>query len=230
MLLAFYIKKSSKCACVFLVCSKKNVLLTCSLFFIIYTKLHIKFMKQIAIFASGSGTNAENVMKYFADSSISVCRIYTNNSSAGVIERAASFSVPVTVFNRSQFYNSDYVLQQLKNDKTDYIILAGFLWLVPQKLIDAYPSKIINIHPALLPKYGGKGMYGDNVHKAVVANKETETGITIHLVDEKYDNGAVLFQASCPVTPQDSYSEVAQKVHELEYAHFPVVIEQFLNQ
>lgn len=185
-------------------------------------------MPRLAIFASGSGSNAENIIRFFANSSqISITRIFCNNPSAGVIQRAEKLAVPVTVFSRDDFYNSSQVINQLIEDKTDVIILAGFLWLIPQNLIAQFKNKIINIHPALLPNYGGKGMYGAHVHKAVIANKEAKSGITIHLVDEIYDNGKTLFQATCDITPDDTAETLAQKIHTLEYEHFPKVVADF---
>lgn len=183
-------------------------------------------MKKIAIFASGSGSNAENIIHYFKDSaSVEVTMILTNNASAGVIERGKRLDIPVVVFSRSNFSQSDTVIRLLKNNGTDWIILAGFLWLVPENLIRAFPDRIINIHPALLPAYGGKGMWGHHVHEAVVRNGEKESGITIHYVNEHYDEGETIFQAKCEVAPSDTPESVAQKVHELEYRYFPGVIE-----
>lgn len=183
-------------------------------------------MKKIAIFASGSGSNAENIIHYFKDSaSVEVTMILTNNASAGVIERGKRLDIPVVVFSRNNFSQSDTVIRLLKNNETDWIILAGFLWLVPENLIRAFPDRIINIHPALLPAYGGKGMWGHHVHEAVVRNGEKESGITIHYVNEHYDEGEVIFQAKCEVAPADTPESVAQKVHELEYRYFPGVIE-----
>lgn len=187
-------------------------------------------MVNIAIFASGSGTNAENLMKCFQNSQINVKRIFCNKPDAGVIQRAEKFHVPVTVFTKSDFTNTNLVIDQLRSESIDYIVLAGFLLLVPKNLIEAYTHKIINIHPALLPKYGGKGMYGHFVHEAVVANKETETGITIHLVDEVYDNGEILFQARCEVLPSDTPDAVASKIHDLEYAHFPNAVKAYIER
>lgn len=183
-------------------------------------------MKKIAIFASGSGSNAENIINYFKGSdSVEVTLILTNNASAGVIERGKRLDVPVVVFSRNNFSKSDTVIRLLKNNETDWVILAGFLWLIPENLIRAFRGRIINIHPALLPKYGGKGMWGHHVHEAVVRNRESESGITIHHVNEHYDEGEIIFQATCPVTQEDTADSVAQKVHELEYRHFPAVIE-----
>ena len=187
-------------------------------------------MTRLAIFASGSGSNAENLIRFFANSShISITRIFCNNANAGVIQRAEKLGVPVTVFSRDDFYNSQHIINQLIDDKTDIIILAGFLWLIPQNLIAQFPNRIINIHPALLPNYGGKGMYGARVHEAVIANGETQSGITIHLVDEIYDNGKILFQASCEITPNDTPETLAHKVHALEYEHFPKVVAGFCD-
>lgn len=189
-------------------------------------------MKRLAIFASGSGSNAEQIIKYFhgQDLQVRVDLILTNKSDAYVLQRAKKFGVESYVFNKVSFYDSNEIIDLLKGRQIDLIVLAGFLWLVPKKLIDAYPDKIINIHPALLPKYGGKGMYGNYVHEAVVANHETETGITIHLVDEIYDNGAVLRQEKCEVLPSDTSDAVAQKIHQLEYKYFPQTIEEYLNK
>lgn len=185
----------------------------------------IYFMKNIAIFASGSGSNAENIINYFRDSeAIAIKIILTNNATAGVIERGRRLNVPVLVFGKKLFKNSDEIVNILKSQKIDWVILAGFLWLIPENLIRVFPNRIINIHPALLPKYGGKGMWGHHVHEAVVANKEAKTGITIHYVNEEYDKGKIIFQAECEVKSGDSAEEVAYKVHQLEYEHFPRII------
>lgn len=185
-------------------------------------------VKRIAIFASGSGSNAQNIIDYFADNKrFIVDSIWTNNPSAYVLERAKKYGVDSFIFSREEFKNSDFVVDKLKKRNINLIVLAGFLWLIPTNLIQNF--KIINIHPALLPKYGGKGMYGMNVHQAVVENKETESGISIHFVNEKYDEGEIIFQAVCPVLPADSPQDVAEKVHQLEYKHFPVVIEKVLK-
>jgi phosphoribosylglycinamide formyltransferase 1 len=184
-------------------------------------------MQRIAIFASGSGTNAENIAKYFQTKpQISVSCICTNRSDALVIERARRLNIPVLVFNRHDFYESDTVINYLIDNNIDWIILAGFLWLIPPGLINRFASKIINIHPALLPKYGGKGMYGDRVHQAVIDNHDAVSGITIHQVNEKYDEGSILFQATCPVEPTDTAETLAARVHKLEYEHFPRIIEE----
>lgn len=182
--------------------------------------------KNIAIFASGSGSNAERIVEYFSDSKeINVKLFLCNNSEAGVIQRAERLNIPLVMFNRQQFKSGE-VVDILKENEIDWVILAGFLWLVPKNVVEAFPNKIINIHPALLPKFGGKGMYGHFVHEAVVENKETESGITIHLVNEHYDEGAIIFQASYPVVPTDTPEDVAKKGQVLEHKHFPEVIEK----
>jgi phosphoribosylglycinamide formyltransferase 1 len=182
-------------------------------------------MIKIAIFASGSGSNAENIVEYFKENAeVEVCMFLTNNPSAGVIERGQRLNIPTVVFNKSLFSKSDKIVELLQSQAIDWVILAGFLWLVPANLIKAYKDKIINIHPALLPKYGGKGMWGHHVHEAVVANKETESGITIHYVNEHYDEGKVIFQAKCEVSEGDTADSVAAKIHALEYQFFPEVI------
>lgn len=184
-------------------------------------------MKKLAIFASGSGSNAENIFNYFIENKeIEISLILTNNPQAGVIERANRMNIPVVIFNRNTFSKSDKIVELLKNQGIDWVILAGFLWLIPKNLIESFPEKIINIHPALLPKFGGKGMWGHHVHEAVVAQKEKESGITIHYVNEKYDEGKVIFQAKCTVNETDTADTVAEKVHQLEYEHFPKVIEK----
>jgi len=187
-------------------------------------------MKNIAIFASGNGTNAENIIDQFTNKNeINVKLILSNNPDAFVIQRAINHKIDWIVFNREQFYESDYVVQILLAKGIEAIVLAGFLWLIPDSLIKAYPDKIINIHPALLPKYGGKGMYGMNVHRAVIQNSEKESGITIHYVNEKYDDGKIIFNAKCTVEPNDTPESLAQKIHELEYKHFPEVIKSWLK-
>ncbi|WP_240925001.1 phosphoribosylglycinamide formyltransferase [Maribellus sediminis] len=184
-------------------------------------------IKRIAIFASGSGTNAENIFTYFAENEqVDIDSLWSNKADAFALERARKFGVETFVFNRDKFYGTDDIVDTLRKRKVDLIVLAGFLWLIPENLVRNFT--IVNIHPALLPKYGGKGMYGMNVHKAVVANGEKESGISIHYVNESYDEGKMIFQASCPVLPDDTPDEVAQKVHQLEYEHFPKVIEKVL--
>ncbi|TCP28196.1 formyltetrahydrofolate-dependent phosphoribosylglycinamide formyltransferase [Tenacibaculum skagerrakense] len=185
-------------------------------------------MKRIVIFASGSGSNAENIIRFFqTKKSIDVTHVLTNNQHAKVLDRCKKLNIKTLAFDRSEFSKSDEVLNFLKNE-ADYIVLAGFLWRVPSKIVEAFPNKIINIHPALLPKYGGKGMYGMNVHKAVKENLELETGITIHFVNENYDEGAIIFQAKTPVTFDDTPEDIANKVHELEYKFFPEVVEKVI--
>lgn len=186
-------------------------------------------ISRIAIFASGSGTNAQNLVEYFRfTGTAEVGLIATNNPNAYVIQRAEMMEVPVCVFNRAQFYESDYMMDCLIKNEIDFIVLAGFLWLIPEKLLNSYCNRIINIHPALLPKYGGKGMYGDKVHQAVLANKEVETGISIHLVNQKYDEGRILFQAKINISDTTDVDGIAKKVHDLEYAHFPKIVEQYI--
>ena len=187
-------------------------------------------MKKIAILASGSGSNAENIANYFKGSDYAeVSFIIANNPDAYVIERAKRLGIECAVVTKTQFMEADSIIDMLKERDIDFVVLAGFLLLVPAKLIQAYPGRIVNIHPALLPKHGGKGMYGDRVHKAVVESGDTESGITIHLIDEQYDKGTTFFQAKCPVLPTDTPDDVATKVHALEYEHFPHVIEEILH-
>ena len=187
-------------------------------------------MKRIVIFASGSGTNAENLIKFFHNSdNASVIQVLTNNPHAKVLERAKKLKVSALSFNRIAFSKTEDVLNILRASKPDLIVLAGFLWKFPAKILNEFPNKVINVHPALLPNYGGKGMFGMHVHEAVVANKETETGITIHYVNEHYDEGAVIFQAKCDVNRNDSADDVAAKIHKLEMEHFPVVVNQVLK-
>jgi phosphoribosylglycinamide formyltransferase-1 len=185
-------------------------------------------MKNIAIFASGSGSNAENIVRYFKDKeNLNIKCICSNRSDALVLERAKNLDIPTLVFSRDEFYSTDKILNYLRENQIDLIVLAGFLWLIPDNLIHNF--MIINIHPALLPKYGGKGMYGMKVHEAVVANRETESGITIHYVNEQYDAGQIIFQAKCRISEEDTPDDVARKVHQLEYEHFPKVIEALLS-
>lgn len=186
-------------------------------------------MKNIAIFASGSGTNAENITRYFSNSeTVKVAVVLSNNRHVGVHARVNGLGVPSFVFTRDEFTEGSKVLAKLAEYETDLIVLAGFMNKISGVLLEAYPGKIINIHPALLPKHGGKGMYGMHVHEAVVAAGEKESGITIHYINERYDEGAIIFQASCPVLPSDTPEEVAAKVHALEYAHYPRMIEEVI--
>lgn len=186
--------------------------------------------KNIAIFASGSGTNAENIIRYFQENDlIRVALVLSNRSDAYVLERAHRLQVPSEVFLKEEWVSGERILAALDKHHIDFIVLAGFLVRVPEVLLHAYPNKIINVHPALLPKFGGKGMYGERVHEAVVAAGETESGITIHYINEHYDEGDTVFQTKCPVLPDDSAADVAQKVHALEYEHYPLIIEKLLR-
>lgn len=187
-------------------------------------------MVNIAIFASGSGSNAENIIRYFeGDNNISVQLIVSNKADAYVHQRAKALNVESVTFSKADFEDARKIISCLEDNRIDFIVLAGFLLKIPQSLIDIYPGKIINIHPALLPKYGGKGMYGDKVHRAVVDAGEKESGITIHYVNENYDEGSIIFQAKCTIRPLDTYRDVAHKVHELEYRHFPELIRQIIE-
>ena len=187
--------------------------------------------KRIAIFASGSGSNAQKIMEYFKRSpDAEVVLILTNNPQAYVLQRADNFEVPSHVFNRNEFYQTDEVIRILKTLQVDLIVLAGFLWLVPSSLLNAFPNKIINLHPALLPKYGGKGMYGDNVHKAILEAKEEESGITIHFVNAEFDEGEVIHQSRFKIDQSDTLEMVKFKGQQLEHQHFPKVIENLLKK
>jgi phosphoribosylglycinamide formyltransferase-1 len=187
--------------------------------------------KRIAIFASGSGSNAQKIMEHFKRSSeAEVVLILTNNPQAYVLQRADNFEIPSHIFTRSEFYDTDTIIKLLKNLQVDLIVLAGFLWLVPPTLLKAFPNKIINLHPALLPKFGGKGMYGDHVHKAVLDGKEEESGITIHFVNEKFDEGEILHQSRFKIEPGDNLEMIKFKGQQLEHQHFPRVIENLLKK
>lgn len=184
-------------------------------------------MKKLALFASGNGTNVQRIAEYFKNNDkVEISLVIVNKKDAYVRERAKALGIDDIYFSRNDFYNTNNVLEELKKRDIDIIVLAGFLWLVPENLIHNYT--IINIHPALLPKFGGKGMYGHFVHEAVVDNKEKETGITIHYVNENYDDGGIIFQAKCEVLPTDTAEDIAEKIHHLEYEHFPKVIESLL--
>jgi len=184
-------------------------------------------IKRIALFASGSGTNAQNIIEYFSDNKdVIIDSILTNNPNAFVLDRAGRFGIETLVFTREEFKNTDKIVNYLLSRGVDLIVLAGFLWLIPENLIQNF--RIVNIHPALLPKYGGKGMYGIHVHQAVVDNKDKESGITIHYVNESYDEGTIIFQAVCNVLPTDTADDVALKVHQLEYRYFPQIIHKVL--
>jgi phosphoribosylglycinamide formyltransferase-1 len=187
--------------------------------------------KRIAIFASGSGSNAQKIMEHFkrnADAEVVI--ILTNNPNAYVLQRADNFEIPTHIFTRTEFYDTDDIIKLLKNLQVDLIVLAGFLWLVPASLLKAFPNKIINIHPALLPKYGGKGMYGDHIHKAVLANKEEESGITIHFANEAFDEGEILHQSKFRIDADDTLEVIKFKIQQLEHHHFPRVIESLLKK
>ncbi len=187
-------------------------------------------MKNIAVFASGSGSNAENIARYFANSEKNrVAVVLSNNKKAGVHARMERLGIPSFTFSRDEFVDGSVILSCLKDYDVSLIVLAGYMNKITTPLLQAYPGRIINIHPALLPKFGGKGMYGMHVHEAVVVAGEKETGITIHYVNENYDEGAPIFQATCPVLATDTPEQVAEKVHALEYAHFPHVIEEVLD-
>jgi phosphoribosylglycinamide formyltransferase 1 len=189
-----------------------------------------KSKKRIAIFASGSGSNAQKIFEYFKDSDIAeVSCVLTNKKDAYVIERAALFNIPVLVFSRKECYESNTLVEYLKEKKIDLIVLAGFLWLVPQNIIEEYPNRIVNIHPALLPKYGGKGMYGNFVHQAVIENKEKESGITIHFANLQFDEGEIILQGTCEVTPEDTVETLAKKVQKLEHELYPKAIENIIK-
>jgi phosphoribosylglycinamide formyltransferase-1 len=188
-------------------------------------------MKNIAIFASGSGTNAQRIAEYFLESKIAaVSLILSNKPEAFVLERAKNLGIPSVVFNRNDFYESNSILEILKNHDIDLIVLAGFLWFVPENILKAFPRRIINIHPALLPRHGGKGMYGEKVHQAVIRSGDRRTGITIHYVNDHYDEGEIIFQDAFEVLADDTPESIAHKVHQLEYRHFPRVIGEVINK
>ncbi len=186
-------------------------------------------MKKVAVFASGSGSNAQNIAEYLRESKAGKVKIILcNNPKAFVLERATKLNIPAITFTRNTFYGSTDILKVLKDHQIDFIVLAGFLWLVPEYLIHAYPNRIINIHPALLPKYGGKGMYGIRVHKTVIENKDKESGITIHYVNKNYDEGSIIFQTRCKVEPDDTPELLAKRIHQFEYKYYPKIIEELL--
>jgi len=193
-------------------------------------KIH-DLKKRIAIFASGSGSNAQKILEYFKDhSSAEVSIILCNNPDAYVLQRADNFEIPTHIFDRDEFYHSNDVLTLLKNLQIDLIVLAGFLWLIPRNLIEAFPNRIINIHPALLPSYGGKGMYGNHVHQAVLEAKEPESGITIHYVNENFDEGKIIYQARYKIEPDDTIELIQFKGQQLEHLHYPKVIENIIKE
>lgn len=185
----------------------------------------------IAVFASGAGSNARKIIEHFKGSATArVALVVCNKPGAGVIDIAAEHGIPVLMIEKERFFRGDAYLPELEQKGIRWIVLAGFLWKVPLALVTAYRNHIINIHPALLPNYGGKGMYGNFVHEAVISAGETRSGITIHYVDEHYDNGDIIFQAHCPVLPQDTPSTLAQRIHSLEHEHFPLVIEKEIRE
>ena len=185
---------------------------------------------KLAVFASGTGSNAEKLIQYFKGSSLAnVTLVVCNKPGAGVIAMAEKEGVPVLLIEKEQFFKAEAYVPFFRQQQIDFILLAGFLWKVPQALIDAYRRRIVNIHPALLPKFGGKGMYGQYVHEAVLNAGEVESGITIHYVDEHYDSGDIIFQTACPILPGDKPGDIAQRIHLLEHAHYPKVIEQLLQ-
>ena len=204
----------------------------CFAHFSLFCASNLRVMKKnIAIFASGSGSNAENIIRYFQkNDSVQVSLVLSNKSDAYVLERAHRLGVPSNVFPKEDWIAGDEILAILQEYRIDFVVLAGFLVRVPDLLLHAYPDKIINIHPALLPKYGGKGMYGDGVHEAVVAAGETETGITIHYLNEHFDEGEIIVQYKCPVVAEDTAGGVAKKVHALEYEYYPKVIDSLLSE
>lgn len=186
--------------------------------------------KKIAIFASGAGSNAKKIIEYFAgNDNVVTSLVVCNKPEAGVVKIASDFYIPVLLLDKDRFFKGDGYVDELKHAGISFIVLAGFLWKIPQMLIDAYRNKIINIHPALLPRFGGKGMYGAKVHEAVIASGEKESGITIHYVDEHYDNGDIIFQATCPVLKNDTPGTLAEKIHSLEHANFAKVIEKCIR-
>jgi phosphoribosylglycinamide formyltransferase-1 len=183
-------------------------------------------MKRIVILASGSGTNAEQIIKYFYyHESITVAAVFSNRADAGVLQRAHKYGIPAVVFSRTDLYEEKRVEQLLRDFGADLIVLAGFLWLIPEAIVKQYPNRILNIHPALLPRYGGKGMYGNKVHKAVIADGEKESGITIHYVNKHYDKGDIIHQETCPVSEGETPETLAAKIHRLEHEAYPSVIE-----
>ena len=187
--------------------------------------------KNLVVFASGAGSNAQQIINYFRNSPVAkVVLIVCNKPGAGVISIAEKENIPVLMIEKERFFKGDGYLPEFQKLNTNLIVLAGFLWKIPQILIDHYPRRIINIHPALLPKYGGKGMYGQYVHEAIINAGEVESGITIHYVDEHYDNGDIIFQTACPVLESDGSETLAARIHQLEHLHYPVVIEELLHK
>ncbi|WP_316838013.1 phosphoribosylglycinamide formyltransferase [Pedobacter nutrimenti] len=187
--------------------------------------------KRVAIFASGSGSNAQKLMEHFKNSSeVEIALVLTNNPDAYVLQRADNFEIPSHIFDKNEFYKTDHIVELLKNLDIDLIVLAGFLWLIPKSLIHEYPGRIVNIHPAILPKFGGKGMYGDHVHLAVMEAKEPEGGITIHYVNENYDEGEYIYQAKYRIDKEDNLEMIKFKGQQLEHLHYPRVVESILKK
>lgn len=194
-----------------------------------YPKYDLLLMKNIVILASGGGSNAQKIMAHFQNHHLGrVVAVFSNRAKAGVHEKAKDYGVPSFTFDRKQLYETQEIVDQMKDLQTDWVILAGFLWLVPANLIENFAGSIVNIHPALLPKYGGKGMYGHHVHQAVKDNGEKESGLTIHFVDPEYDKGQIILQARCAIEPSDSPKDIARKVLKLEHYFFPRAIESLL--
>ena len=190
-----------------------------------------KRVVKIAIFVSGAGSNAQKIIDYFKrDTSVKISLVVCNKKVAGVLDIAAKEKIPTLVIERNRFFEEDNYVPFLKELGIDFIVLAGFLWKMPTSIINSYPNRIVNIHPALLPKYGGKGMYGQRVHEAVIQAKDMVSGISIHYVDELYDHGNIIFQATCPIEETDTTESLAQKIHQLEHLHYPVVIESVLKK
>jgi phosphoribosylglycinamide formyltransferase-1 len=190
-----------------------------------------QFKKNIAVFVSGAGTNAANIIQYFSDKqTANVALIVSNNPNAGVLKIAEANNIPSLIIQKEKFFKEDAYVPELKKAAIDFIVLAGFLWKIPFLIINEYRNKIINIHPALLPKFGGKGMYGNAVHEAVLSAQEKQSGITIHFVDELYDNGKTIFQTTCDVYENDTTETLAKRIHQLEYKYFPKVIEELIEK
>ncbi len=206
-----------------------NIRLLCSNFALLKTK-SMPLLKRIAIFASGNGTNALNLVNYFSTHSyIKIATIFVNNPNASVISKMNNIKKHVFLFNKEMFYENNVVIEELNRNIIDFVVLSGFLWLFPKNILNLYKNKVINIHPALLPSYGGKGMYGNKVHETVIKNKEKTSGITIHLVNEEYDKGDIIFQATCPVFESDTPEILAQRIQQLEYFHFPKIVEAWIS-
>ena len=188
-------------------------------------------MKQIAIFASGKGTNAQNICNHFKYSKeIKVVLLCTNKKNATVVSRLKKYSVPSFIFSKEELNNSSLVIEKLKIFKVDYIILAGFLLKIPKSIIDLFENKIINIHPSLLPKYGGRGMYGENVHRNVIENKEKESGVSVHFVNNNYDEGVIIQQEKCLLCEDETVSSLTEKIRFLEHQYFPTIIEKIITK